>query len=138
MPDAKPNVSHIASSEAPAAAAQAPTPSERIIRDSERPLHCTDVKGRKFVLRRMKPSDRLRVADALGSERSKNELIFGNAMVAASIASIDGQMEGIPVSYNQVLALVDRVGDEGLAAVAECIGAEMGIEQVGDPAAIKN
>ncbi len=83
-----------------------------------------DGDGRELVLRRLTALDRLRLFKAIGPTLSQNNLYLGMATLAASVTAIDTIPVPSPVSEGQVEALVARLGDVGIAAVAAALASE--------------
>jgi hypothetical protein len=94
------------------------TPTAQIIRASQETAEVTDALGRRIVARRITALQRMRIIRVIGKDAG-NPQYLGYALLAASCASIDGELEPIPVSIPQVEAMVDRLGDDGLTAIAE-------------------
>jgi hypothetical protein len=94
------------------------TPSGRIVAAAVAPLTVRDGDGRDLVLRRLGPLDRLRLFKTLGSELAQNPPYLGMAMLAASVTAIDDIPVPVPATEAQVEALVLRLGDSGMAAIA--------------------
>lgn len=81
----------------------------------------TDARGRVLSLRRLTVLDRLRLFKAAGPLLAENAPWFGMAVLAASVDAIDGVPVPLPSSEAQIEAAVMRLGDEGLAGVAEAL-----------------
>ena len=77
-----------------------------------------DARGRLLALRRLSVLDRLRLYEAAGAELSRNDRWLGLAVLAASVAAIDGVPVPIPASKAGIEAAVQRLDEAGLAAVA--------------------
>lgn len=77
-----------------------------------------DARGRLLGLRRLSVLDRLRLYEAAGAELSRNDRWLGLAVLAASVAAIDGVPVPIPASKAGIEAAVQRLDEAGLAAVA--------------------
>lgn len=77
-----------------------------------------DTRGRLLGLRRLSVLDRLRLYEAAGAELSRNDRWLGLAVLAASVAAIDGVPVPMPASKAGIEAAVQRLDEEGLAAVA--------------------
>ncbi len=77
-----------------------------------------DARGRVLLLRRLTVLDRLRLFEAAGAELSRNDRWLGLAILAASVAAIDGVPVPIPASKAGIEAAVQRLDEAGLAAVA--------------------
>jgi hypothetical protein len=80
-----------------------------------------DARGRRIALRRVGVVEQLRLFKALGPELSENRAYFGLARLAAAIAMIDDVPLPFPASEAGVETVLDRLGEEGVAAV----GAEL-------------
>jgi hypothetical protein len=92
--------------------------SSRIVAASLAQTVVRDAAGRELSLRRMSALDRLRLFKAVGPQLAQNAPYLGMAMLAASVCAIDGVPVPPPVTEGQVEALVSRLGDAGIAAVA--------------------
>ena len=92
--------------------------SSRIVAASLAETVVRDAAGRELSLRRMSALDRLRLFKAVGPQLAQNAPYLGMAMLAASVCAIDGVPVPPPVTEGQVEALVSRLGDAGIAAVA--------------------
>jgi hypothetical protein len=79
----------------------------------------TDKTGRKLVVRRLDALAKLRLFKAVGPTNSKNDPYLGMAMLAACVLSIDDIPVVLPVNEQQIEALVAKLGDDGIEAVAE-------------------
>lgn len=77
-----------------------------------------DAGGRRFTLRRLTALDKLRLFEAAGADLARNDRWLGMAALAASVTGIDGVPVPPPGSKAAIEALVGRLGDEGLAAIA--------------------
>lgn len=86
----------------------------------------TDRLGRVLALRRLTVLDRLRLFKAAGPVLSENHPWFGMAVLAASVAAIDGVPIPMPTNESQIEAAVSRLGDEGLEVVADALDDENG------------
>lgn len=99
--------------------AQGETPSQSIVKAANKAVTVTDTKGRSLGVRKMPLLDRMRMFEAIGPENSKNEAYVGYAALACSVVSIDGEEVSRPTSKIQLEALLQRLGDEGINAVAD-------------------
>jgi hypothetical protein len=97
----------------------------------------TDARGRKIKIRKLMPLDRLRLFEALGAVLSENAMYFSYTMSVACIEEIDGNLYGIPTSKIQIEAMISRLDDHGLEAVARGYRENFGSGETGDPEAIK-
>ncbi len=113
----------------PAAAMTAPaeTPTQTMIKATAKVGETTDELGRRIVARRLTPLDRMRLFQAAGNDLAKNEQWIGLAALAASCIELAGDQVAKPVSKAQIEALVERLGDEGLSAIAEIYQETFGV-----------
>jgi hypothetical protein len=96
-------------------------PAERLVAEAGRRVAATDAGGRVLTLRRLDALDRLRLFKALGATLSMNAPYLGMALLASAVTEIDGVPVPAPVTEEQVEALVRRLGDAGIAAVADAL-----------------
>ncbi len=107
------------------------TPTARVIAAAQAAQVVSDALGRRIALRRPSALDKLRLLKAAGPVLAQNQPWLGIALYAASVTDIDGVPVPPPASEAQIEALVARLGDEGLAAVADALA-----ESEPDPAAL--
>ncbi|HTR17159.1 MAG TPA: hypothetical protein VMI52_09020 [Acetobacteraceae bacterium] len=111
------------------------TASARIVAAAAATVTVTDRDGRSLVVRKLNALDRLRLFKAVGAVLAENEPYLGMAMLAASVCSIDAVPVPFPGNEAQVEALVSRLGDAGIAAVAGAAASLRAAAVVaGDPA----
>ena len=94
------------------------TPSASVLLATSERLSVTDQTGRSIVARRLTALDKLRLLKAAGPALAENQAWLGVAMLAASATEIDGVPVPIPATEQQIEALVGRLGDAGLDAIA--------------------
>lgn len=85
------------------------------------PVIVTDSRNRKLTLRILTVLDRLRLFKAAGPVLSENNPWFGMAILASSVAEIDGVPVPLPSNESQIESAVARLGDEGLSAAAAAL-----------------
>jgi hypothetical protein len=78
----------------------------------------TTVAGTQLTLRRLNALDKLRLFKAAGPLLAQNEPWLGMALLASSVVAIDEVPVPLPATEHQIEAMVARLGDEGIAAVA--------------------
>ena len=97
------------------------TPSQAILAEGLKTSATFDKKGRKIVIRYPTALDTLRLFKAAGPVLAQNEPWLAMAMLAFAVQEIDGVPIPSPSSESQIENLIDRLGDEGLAAVAAVV-----------------
>ncbi|HME19850.1 MAG TPA: hypothetical protein VKI44_00535 [Acetobacteraceae bacterium] len=80
-----------------------------------------DADGRRLAIRRLSALDRLRLFKAAGPLLSQNQPWLGMALIACSVAGIDDVPVPPPSNEIQIEAMVGRLGDAGIAAVAQSL-----------------
>ncbi|HYA07485.1 MAG TPA: hypothetical protein VEF90_16490 [Xanthobacteraceae bacterium] len=106
---------------APPTAAPSPaplSPTQAIVADANRVEYATDSKGRNLGVVRFNASLRRRVLKALSAENGDKGQYFVMAATACCCVSIDGVPVPFPTTELQVDALIDRLDQEGLEAIA--------------------
>jgi hypothetical protein len=106
--------------------AGADTPSARLVAAAQAAPEVTDAAGRVLTLRRLTALDKLRLFKAAGPVLAQNQPWLGMALLACSVAAIDGVPVPPPANEAQIEALVQLLGDGGIAAVAAGIGEAAG------------
>jgi hypothetical protein len=94
------------------------TAAQRFVAGAYTLMRTTDLAGRSIVMRRPTALDRLRIFKAIGAELSQNPPYLGMAILASSVTEIDGVPVPAPINEAQLEALVKRLGDDGIEAVA--------------------
>lgn len=113
-------------------AATADTPSEAVVKSATEIKYVTDVRGRKLGVQRPRALLRFRLLKILGADNARNDPLLGNAMLAFLVVDINGDRLP-PINSERMLeAMIDRLDDDGLAAVAECLTTQFGIAPVVD------
>jgi len=87
-------------------------------------MSITDTDGRRLDLRTLTALDKLRLFKAAGPALSRNEPWLGMALLACSVSAIDEVPVPMPADERGIEALVARLGDAGLAAIAAALAPE--------------
>jgi hypothetical protein len=96
----------------------------QILQDStERVLRTIDKSGRTLVIHRPTALDTLRLFKAAGPNLAQNEAWLAMAGLACAVREIDGIPSPMPVNEAQIEALVSKLGDVGLEAIAALLDA---------------
>jgi hypothetical protein len=81
----------------------------------------TDLRGRRIELRPVGVLAQLRLFKVLGPELSENGAYVGLARLAAAVSAIDGVPVPFPANEAGIEAALERLGDDGVDAVAEAV-----------------
>lgn len=111
------------------------SPSATIVSAATAAPTVTDLLGRRLTLRRMTSLDKLRLFKAAGPALAHNQPWLGMAMLACSVAEIDNVPIPSAANEQQIEGLVARLGDCGIAAVAEALNGQYETDQT-DAAAV--
>jgi hypothetical protein len=97
------------------------TPSSSIMTSAAATETVTDDDGRRLTIRRLTALDRLRLFKAAGPILAQNQPWLGMALIASSVDAIDEVPVPTPANETQIEAMVARLGDSGISAVAEAL-----------------
>lgn len=97
------------------------TPSAVILASAMATQTIVDDQGRRLTICRLHALDRLRLFKAAGPLLAQNQPWLGMALVACSVAAIDDVPFPSPVNEPQIEAMIARLGDAGIAAVASSL-----------------
>jgi hypothetical protein len=100
------------------------TPTASILAKATEQKTVEDGLCRRLMVRRLTALDTLRLFKAAGPVLSQNQAWLGVASLALSVLSIDDLPIPTPTSEAQIEAIVVRLGDEGLVAVADAFGSD--------------
>jgi hypothetical protein len=114
------------------------SPSTTIISAATVAPSVTDTLGRRLTLRRMTSLDKLRLFKAAGPTLAQNQPWLGMALLACSVAEIDNVPVPYPTNEQQIESMVARLGDLGIAAIAEALSGQSDVSQPGAMAAAGN
>ena len=98
------------------------TPTETIL--GAAPPAVTDGQGRRIALRRLSALDKLRLFKAAGPVLAQNQPWLGMAVLACSVAAIDDVPVPAPGTEAQIEAIIARLGDVGIEAIAAALSEE--------------
>ena len=97
------------------------TPSTSIMTSASKTETVTDDDGRQLTIRRLTALDRLRLFKAAGPILAQNQPWLGMALIASSVNAIDEVPVPTPANEVQIEAMVARLGDAGISAVAQAL-----------------
>lgn len=99
----------------------APTPTQQVVDEANRIVYTTDALGRTLGVTRINAKLQRRVFKALSSESAEKTRYLMQALTVCACVSIDGTPVAFPTSELQIDALIDRLEQEGLDAIALCL-----------------
>jgi hypothetical protein len=97
------------------------TPSATIVAQATEVRSIIDSMGRRLTIRNLTALDKLRIFKAAGPELALNQPWLAMAILASSVTAIDGIPVPSPATEIQIEALVGRLGDSGIEAIAQTI-----------------
>ena len=97
------------------------TPTQSHLAASSPAITAQDSLGRTLALRRLTALDKLRLFKAAGPVLAQNPLWLGMATLASAVTEIDAIPVPPPTNEAQIEALVARLGDEGITAIASAL-----------------
>jgi hypothetical protein len=97
------------------------TPSASIAATAAASETVIDVDRRQLTVRRLSALDRLRLFKAAGPLLAQNPPWLGMALIAYSVAAIDDVPVPPPSNELQIEAIIGRLGDVGVAAIAQAL-----------------
>ena len=114
------SVANVRTDKAPAV--EAISPSQAVVLDANRIEYVVDDLGRRLGVKRISASLRRKVLKAMSAESGDKGQLFVMAATACCCVSIDGDLVPFPMTELQIDALIDRLEQEGLNAVAMTLG----------------
>jgi hypothetical protein len=97
------------------------SPTAEILSNAAQTIVVTDDIGRQLTIRLLTALDTLRLFKAAGPVLSQNQSWLSVASLAISVTSIDGLPIPAPANEAQIEAIVGRLADVGLAAIAAAL-----------------
>src|SRR6185437_13049788 len=99
----------------------APSRSQEIIAEASKTVPVKDARGRAIEVRRPNNVTRRNARKAMSAESQTKMALMAEAMLAFLVVSIEGAPVLPPDNETKVEALQDRLGDDGVDAVAEAL-----------------
>lgn len=96
---------------------KAATPTEELIRQATKEEVVTDERGRQITLRKPGVLAQYRIVEAAGAEAAANQTYMQMVTPLIYVAKIDDDAVFLPKSKGEIEALLQRLDEEGLAAV---------------------
>ena len=100
------------------------TPTDLILTAANKTVEVTDGLNRRLTIRRINALDRLRLLKAAGPILSQNDAWLNMAALVISVVEINGVPRPTPVNERQIESAISELGDSGLNAIAEALGAD--------------
>lgn len=100
-----------------------PKPSEEIVAAANAITHVIDARGRKIGLRKPTLLSQYKLVEFLG-DTAKNEAFMSMLMPIVMVAELDGEVIHPPRSRLELDALITRIDDDGLTAIASYLAGE--------------
>jgi hypothetical protein len=97
------------------------SPSETIVGKAAETRSTVDTLGRRLTIRSLTALDKLRILKAAGPDLALNQPWLAMAILASSVTVIDDIPVPQPSSEIQIEALVGRLGDSGIEAIAQAL-----------------
>lgn len=97
------------------------TPTQKIVKAANQVLSVTDSLGRVLNYKQHGALDRMNCIAAAGPELSRNTMWMQYALAATMCTAIDGVPVPKPNRRQDIEALVNKLGEEGLNAIIEAI-----------------
>jgi hypothetical protein len=105
------------------------TPTQAHLATATSGITAQDSMGRTLALRRLNALDKLRLFKAAGPMLAQNPLWLGMATLACAVTEIDAIPVPLPTNEAQIEALVARLGDAGITAIASALKPEASVDQ---------
>lgn len=96
------------------------SPSQTIIAEAAKTI-LAEGGGRLIELRRPSNVTRRNARKAISAESQTKPELFGEYMLVFLVVSIDGESIPVPTNERQAEAIQDRLGDDGLVAIANAV-----------------
>lgn len=114
-----------------------PTPTEQVIAKASAEVTVHDARGRAITLKKPGVLAQYRLIEILG-ESAKNEVYVGMVLPLIYVCEIDGDQVAQPNSKREVEGLIQRLDDDGIAAVMNGVQSHFGsVDPGADKAALK-
>lgn len=114
-----------------------PSPTEQVIAKASAEVTVTDARGRTIRLKKPGVLAQYRLIEILG-ESAKNEVYVGMVLPLIYVCEIDGDQVAQPNTKREVDVLIQRLDEDGIAAVMNGVQSHFGsVDPEADQAALK-
>lgn len=96
------------------------SPTQQVLQAATQEYLVKDARGRQIALRKPGVLMQYRMVEVMG-ETAKNEVYMGMILPLMFVASIDGEQVMQPTSKREVEALIVRLDEDGINAVAAAV-----------------
>lgn len=115
-----------------------PTPTEQVIAKASAEVTVHDARGRAITLKKPGVLAQYRLIEMMG-DSAKNEVYMSVVTPLIFVSAIDGDAVAMPANKREVEALIQRLDEEGVAAVVNGVQEHFGqTDPEKDKAALKN
>ena len=104
------------------------TPTEQIVATASSAMDVRDRRGRAIKVRHLTALDTLRLLKAAGPILAQNQSWLSMAMLAMSVTEIDHIPVPFPTSEAQIESMVEKLGEDGIEAIADAVDRTMTTE----------
>jgi len=101
------------------------TPTQQLVANAQSTVEIKDEAGRTLTLKKPGVLAQFRLVEALG-EAAKNQVYMGMVFPLLYVSAIDGTVVNPPTTKLQVEALIQRLDEEGIAAVVDGVSEHYG------------
>jgi hypothetical protein len=114
-------------------------PSDEVVQQSLLPCTVKDARGRLISLQKPGVLAQFRMIEMLGAQLAENQVYVGMVLPLMYIAEIDGEPVARMTTKRELEALIQRLDEDGIMAVAEGVEKNFGRPNPeADQAALKN
>lgn len=115
-----------------------PTPSDEAVAKATAAVSVTDAGGRTIVLKKPGVLAQYRLVEMMG-DSAKNDVYMNMVLPLIFVTSIDGDPVAMPSTKRELEALIQRLDEDGIAAVVAGVQEHFGApDPEKDKAAVKN
>ncbi len=115
------------------------TPTEQVIAKANAEAWVTDATGRVIKLKKPGVLAQYRLVEVVGADAARNDVYMSMVLPLIFVSEIDGKPLQQPRTKIEVDALIQRLDEDGIAAVMKCVQDNFGnSDPEADKAALKN
>lgn len=95
------------------------TPAEQAVRTAQAEASVTDARGRTLTLKRPSVLAQFQLVKMVGGAAAENQVYMGMILPLLYLAAIDGEPVRAPATQLQLDALIQRLDEDGITALAD-------------------